>query len=132
MFPISDNIKTKTFPFVTLFLIAVNVYVFYKELTAVNMDAFINHYALIPNLVSVSHPQSFVLFVTAMFLHGGFLHIISNMWFLWIFGDDVEDFIGRINFILLYFIAGLVGFVVQYFMDPTSSIPMLGASGAIS
>ena len=71
-------------------------------------------------------------FITAIFLHGGFLHILSNMWFLYIFGDNVEDALGSIMFLLLFLVAGIAGNLLQYSITPTASVPMLGASGAIA
>ena len=129
MFPLSDSEKSGKIPFVTLALIAINCFVFFNQLTISSPDLFIHQFALTPNLVSV---QTFYTFITALFLHGGFFHIAANMWFLWIFGDNVEAKLGKVKFILLYFLAGLAGNVLQYAIHPSSSIPILGASGAIS
>lgn len=132
MFPISDSIKSKSFPIWTLFFIAVNVYVFFKEISFPDPEAFIRAYSLIPSNVNFSNIDSLIPFITAMFLHGGFLHIISNMWFLWIFGDNVESFFGKFFYPFVYIGSGLAGNFLQYFLYPTSTIPMLGASGAVS
>lgn len=132
MFPISDSIKSKSFPIVTIVLIAINIYVFFQELAASSMEAFITRYSLIPSHINVMDYSTLITFISSMFLHGGFLHIISNMWFLWIFGDDVEDFFGKIPYLFLYLLSGLAGNILQYSMSMSSSIPMLGASGAIS
>ena len=132
MFPISDSERTNKFPYINISIIALNIYVFYKELTAPNMDAFISNFALIPSSVNFSHISSFIPFITSMFLHGGFIHIISNMWFLWIFGDNIEEYLGHIKYLIFYLFAGFVGNILQYVLFPTSNIPMLGASGAIS
>lgn len=132
MFPISDSIKSRSFPIVTLALIAVNIFVFFQELTAPSTDEVIKQYALTPSLVHFSDWHTLIPFVTSMFLHGGFLHIISNMWFLWIFGDDVEDYFGKFWYLILYFGAGIAGNVAQFYTASGASIPMLGASGAIS
>jgi len=113
-------------------LIALSIYVFIKELQAPDFDLFINTYALIPSSVSLSDPYTLINFVTAIFLHGGFLHIISNMWFLWIFGDNVEGYLGKFYYLLLFLLAGIVGNVVQFFVNYGSSVPMIGASGAVS
>ena len=129
MFPLSDSEKSGKIPFVTLALIAINCYVFFNQLTISDPDLFIRQFALTPSLVS---PSTLFTFVTSTFLHGGFLHIPFNMWFLWIFGDNVEAKLGRIKFFLLYFLAGLAGNVLQYAIHPSSSTPILGASGAIS
>lgn len=132
MFPISDSLKSRGFPFVTLFIIALNIYMFLKELVAVNLDVFIANYALIPQLVDFNNPPTLYPFVTAMFLHGGFMHIISNMWFLWIFGDNIEATFGKLLYPFVYLTSGLIGNFLQYLTSTGSSIPMLGASGAVS
>lgn len=132
MFPISDSIKADKFPFFTIGLIILTVYVFFQQLITPDPDAFIAAYTLIPSHVNFSNFATLIPFVTAIFLHGGFLHIISNMWFLWIFGDDVEAHLPRFVYFLLYFIAGIVGNFIQYILMPSSNIPMLGASGAVA
>ena len=132
MFPLSDTDKAERFPIVTIGIILLNIYVFYLQITSPNPDAFIQTYALIPSTVNFADPTTLLRFVTAMFMHGGFLHIISNMWFLWIFGDNVESYLGRVQYLLFYLFAGLVGNFLQFFLMPTSAIPMLGASGAIA
>lgn len=132
MFPISDSIVPRRFPFINVAIIIATTYVFYQQLVAPSPDAFIQQYALIPSLADFNNPQSLIPFVTAMFLHGGFLHIISNMWFLWVFGDNVEGYLGFFPYISLYFLAGIAGNVAQYFLMPSSTIPMLGASGAVA
>jgi membrane associated rhomboid family serine protease len=132
MFPISDSIKAARFPFLNLVLIGVNVYVFYLEITSSNVDSFIQTFSLIPANVHLNNPVTLIPFITGMFLHGGFMHIISNMWFLKVFGDNVEGHMNPLTFLLLYFGAGTAGFLVQYLTMPTSSIPMLGASGAVA
>ena len=132
MFPLSDSIKARRFPFVNIILIAATIFVFIQQLTSPNELAFIRSYALIPTLVDFDDFATLMPFVTAVFLHGGFLHIISNMWFLWVFGDNVEGHLGFILFPILYFLAGIVGNLAQYFVMPTSQIPMLGASGAVA
>src|SRR5690349_13916700 len=132
MFPISDSIKSGKFPILTVFLIGITVFVFAQQLLSPNPDVIIQKYALIPTNVNFSNLNTLYPFITAIFLHGGFLHILSNMWFLWIFGDDVEARLGKIAFLLLYFLAGIIGNLVQYLLMPGSTIPMLGASGAIA
>lgn len=132
MFPISDSEKSARFPLITLFLIALNIYVFFQEMSVPNVDAFITEYALIPSQIDFNNVQSLFAFVTSMFLHGGIFHIVSNMWFLYIFGDNVEGRFGRFGFLMLYLFAGVVGNFAQYILNTTSTIPMLGASGAVS
>lgn len=132
MFPLSDSIKSGKFPFFNILLIAATIFVFVQQLFASNPEGFIKTYALIPSQVNIAYVNTLLPFVTAIFLHGGFLHIITNMWFLWIFGDDVEAYLGKLPFLFLYFAAGITGNIVQYLLMSHSSIPMLGASGAVA
>lgn len=132
MFPLTDSGPTTRFPFWVMVIIAINIYAFYLEITAQNPDAFIEQYALIPALIDFSRPLSFLPFITAQFLHGGFIHIISNMWFLWIFGDNIEHRLGYLLFPVFYLISGTLGNILQVLFDPSGNIPILGASGAIA
>jgi membrane associated rhomboid family serine protease len=132
MIPISDSVKAARFPFINIALIAITCYVFYLQLTAPDPEAFIRTYALIPANVDLNNYASLLPFFTSMFLHGGFLHIISNMLFLWVFGDNVEGHLPPFIYIFLYIGSGLVAGISQYLIMPDSSIPMLGASGAVA
>ncbi len=132
MFPLYDIEKAPKFPFVTIGIILVTAFAFFLELTVSDPDGFIAQFALIPSHVNFGNLISLIPFITAIFLHGGFLHIISNLWFLWIFGDNVEAYLGRLQYIFLYFTAGIAGNFLQYILMPASDIPMLGASGAIA
>jgi len=132
MFPLSDNAKTSKFPIITWLLILANVTAFVYELLSPNSNRVITQYALTPSHVHLNNYITLLPFVTAIFLHGGFLHILSNMWFLFIFGDNVEGALSLFGFLLLFFVAGIAGNIVQYLIDPGSSIPILGASGAIA
>lgn len=132
MFPLSDTIKSSKFPFFTIAIIAINIFAFFQQLGASDLDAFVNNYALIPAQVDFSNINSLLPFITSQFLHGGFFHIISNMWFLWIFGDNVESRFGHFKYLLFYLFAGVVAGFAQYVLSSTSTIPMLGASGAVS
>ncbi|HSX08615.1 MAG TPA: rhomboid family intramembrane serine protease [Candidatus Saccharimonadales bacterium] len=132
MFPLSDSAKAGKFPFMTWILILANIAAFIYEITNSNPDAFINQYALVPSHVNWGNYITLIPFVTAIFLHGGFLHILSNMWFLFIFGDNVEEVLSPLGFLLLFLISGILGNVLQYSIMPHSTIPILGASGAIA
>ena len=132
MIPLRDSHPAGIFPFWMMTIIAINIYIFYLELTATNPEAFISQFALIPRLVDFQNMESLFPFITSQFLHGGFIHIISNMWFLWIFGDNVEGRVGFFFFPIFYLMAGAVGAFAQYIFMPDSTIPMLGASGAIA
>lgn len=133
MFPLSDaSHPSRRFALVNVGLILATAYVFYLQLTASDPEAFIQQYALVPALVDLSNIRSLLPFFTSIFLHGGFLHIISNMWFLWVFGDNVEGELNPVTYVFLYIASGLVGGVAQYLLQPSSTIPMLGASGAVA
>jgi len=131
MFPLSDSADSKRFPFVTVALIVANAVVFYLQLTT-GFDQFVGKYALTPSKVDFSELNTLLPFVTSMFLHGDFFHIISNMWFLKIFGDNIEDHFGPILFLIIYLLTGIAGNLAQFYFMADSSIPMLGASGAVS
>lgn len=127
MIPLRDNIPSRTFHFVTYGLIALNIWAFVLEInTMPDLDAFIAQYGLIP---AYWHPSQLV---TSMFLHGGWLHIISNLWVLWIFGGSVEDRLGHFKYLYLYLISGIIAGLTQLFTQLGSTVPTIGASGAIS
>jgi membrane associated rhomboid family serine protease len=128
MIPLSDVIPSRTVPVVTIGLIIVNALVFLYEqaLPEPLLQQFVANYALIPAWFSV--PALF----TSQFLHGGWMHIISNMLYLWIFGDNVEDRLGHFRYLLFYLGAGAAAAILQTLFDPFSSVPMVGASGAIA
>lgn len=132
MFPIRDHHSSYKFPLVTIFIIVLNCLAFFLELTALDPEGFIYQYALVPETVNFLNPASLLPFLSSMFLHGGWLHILSNMWFLWIFGDNVEATLGSIGFLIFYLFSGIAASLLQYFIDPASAIPVLGASGAIA
>ena len=132
MIPIRDINPTRRPAIFTYGLIILNL-VIYFYLTQLNpvMDArIIQRYALIP--ADIASGQHYGTLITSMFLHASLLHVGGNMLFLWIFGNNVEDALGRLRFLLLYFLAGIAGSLLQVYTDPTSTIPNLGASGAIS
>lgn len=130
MFPLSDSIKPLRFPFLNYLLITATIYVFILQLG--DPEGTIAKYALIPAQVDLSNYLTLTPFVTAIFLHGGFLHILSNMWFLKVFGDNVEGHLNPLAFLVLYFLAGIAGNVAQYLMMSNTAIPLLGASGAVA
>ena len=141
MIPLKDLNPRRSFPVVTLLLIAVNIAVFIYQITLppAATNAFVNAYALTPSHIKLALEghrytplQAFLPLFTSMFLHGGFLHIIGNMWFLWIFGDNVEDQLGPLGYLLFYIVCGLGSGVTQVMFSWGSKIPSLGASGAIS
>jgi membrane associated rhomboid family serine protease len=141
MIPLWDNVPRRNFPFVVLSLILLNCLVFVRELSlsAVASQRLMQSYALIPAHTAgflAGEPIHLKLAIlplfTSMFLHGGWMHLIGNMWFLWLFGDNVEDRTGHLRFLLLYFVGGLAGGLAQVYTSPESTVPTLGASGAIA
>jgi len=131
MFPVSDdNSQRRTFPTVTMALIGVNVLVFLAELAG--GDQFITNWAFIPSRFSDQPGANGVTIFSAMFMHGGWLHLFGNMLFLWIFGDNVEDRFGHFKFLIFYLLAGIAATFSQYAVSPESGIPNVGASGAIA
>ena len=132
MFPIKDHHPSGKFPFVNLGLIFTNIYIFFKELTVIDLNSYINTYALVPRNVDFSRPETLTVFITSLFLHAGFLHILSNMWFLWIFGDNVEARLGHVKYLVFYLFCGIAASFGQHIFISNSALPMLGASGAIA
>jgi membrane associated rhomboid family serine protease len=131
MFPIGDDdSQRRSFPVVSYALIALNVLVFLVELSG--GDQFIDKWAFIPSRFSADPFGQAATIFTAMFMHGSWLHLFGNMLFLWIFGDNVEDRFGHFQFLLFYLLVGIAATLAQYAMAPHSSVPNLGASGAIA
>ncbi|OGY12036.1 MAG: hypothetical protein A3A58_01300 [Candidatus Blackburnbacteria bacterium RIFCSPLOWO2_01_FULL_41_27] len=132
MIPLKDSHPAKIFPFWTIAIIALSVFVFFIQLNSPDLESFIYQYALVPSLVDFGNWSTLIPFVTSQYLHGGFLHVASNMLFLWVFGDNVEEKLGQVFFPIFYTLAGVVGGLAQYTLSPYSDIPMLGASGAVA
>lgn len=132
MFPIRDHNPSNRFPFITILLIAITSYVFFLQITSLDFEAFIFQYALIPSTVNFTNFATLLPFIYSIFLHGGWLHIISNMWFLWIFGDNIEAHLGHIKYLIFYLLCGIAAGLIQYVFNSSSEIPMLGASGAVA
>ncbi len=122
MLPLRDINPARRFAFVTYALIAANILIFFVP-TDIS-------YALIPN--EISQGRGYATFITSMFLHANFIHLAGNMLFLWIFGNNVEDRLGHLPFLVFYLLAGVAGSALQVAIDPTSKVPSVGASGAIS
>lgn len=132
MFPIKDHQPSGKFPFINLGLIFTNIYIFARELTVVDLETYINTYALVPQNIDFARVETLTVFITSLFLHAGFLHILSNMWFLWIFGDNVEARLGHVKYLVFYLFCGIAASFGQYIFISNSALPMLGASGAIA
>jgi membrane associated rhomboid family serine protease len=128
MIPLRALLIRRQTPVMTLLLIGVNVFCFLYEM-AIPLyfrDQFIAHYALVPDRLSLTS------FVTSMFLHGGWLHLLGNMWFLWVFGSHIEEAMGSGKFLIFYLTSGIASAAVQFLFNLGSPIPTIGASGAIA
>jgi len=141
MIPIRDTIRSRSTPFVTVALIAVNAFVFFKELSyGPQLDRLIEAFGFIPaRFVSWEQlggaaldPLRFIPLFTSMFLHGGWAHIAGNMLYLWVFGDNVEDTFGHLRFLIFYLLSGAIALLTLAFFTPDSTVPTVGASGAIA
>jgi membrane associated rhomboid family serine protease len=139
VFPLRDSVPSSRPPVVNVLLIAACTLVFLFELSlGRSLDRFFLTYAFVP--VRFFHPAAFDVNLAfnvksalfSMFLHGGWLHLIGNMWFLWIFGDNVEDALGHVRYAFFYFGCGAVAAFSQALVAPASQVPMIGASGAIA
>lgn len=134
MIPLYDTVRTRKFPLVNVLLIVANVFVFLYEsqLSSSGLERFISTWGLVPARLT-SHPATaWITIFTSMFLHGGWFHLISNMWFLYIFGDNVESRMGGARYLVFYLLSGVAAALLQTFILPTSGVPTIGASGAIA
>ncbi len=135
MIPISDEIRSLRAPVVTYGLIAANVVVFLFEwILGPYVDTLLMTFGAVPYYIThpTQYPWAPFTLLTSMFLHAGWAHLIGNMLYLWIFGDNVEEALGRIGYLLFYLAAGIAAGLAQVFVAPTSQIPGVGASGAIA
>lgn len=139
MIPLKDRNPTRRIPIVTISLIAVNIAVFLHEISlGENLAVFFQHFGAVPrDVVNSLTPGRFVPgvvfpMVSSMFVHGGWLHLLGNMLYLWVFGDNIEDQLGRIRFLVFYILCGFAASSLHVIVDPVSATPMVGASGAIS
>jgi len=132
MIPLRDHNPSGTTPIVTWALIGLNIVVFVLMYTMSEraLDQFIMQWALTPAHVTAG--RDLITLITSMFMHGGIGHIVGNMIFLNIFGDNLEDFLGHMGYLVFYLVSGLGASALQIVVDPTSTIPNLGASGAIA
>jgi membrane associated rhomboid family serine protease len=136
MLPLRDINPTRRVPIITYALIGINVIVFLWELSfseAQLQQIFID-LAVVPANIARSGftPENILDIIRSMFFHGGWAHLLGNMLYLWLFGDNVEDRLGIIMYIVMYFVSGFAAALAQYLIDPTSQIPLVGASGAIA
>ena len=139
MIPLKDRNPRRCFPIITLILIAVNILVFFYELSlGLKLEGFFHHFSVIPNHIyqtlhsEILKPFVFITLITSLFMHGGWMHLGGNMLYLWIFGDNVEDKFGHIRFLVFYLFCGIAASALHIYLEPTSNVPTIGASGAIS
>lgn len=135
MFPLQDSTPSRTVPFVTWLIIVLNVVMFVTEASMPEelLNNFIQVFGVVPSrFVSDFATAEFGTIYSAMFLHGGWLHLVNNMWAFFIFGDNVEDRLGHANFLLFYLGCGTVAALGQVLMSSSSELPMVGASGALA
>lgn len=137
MIPLRDENPTQNLPVVTVLLILMNCLLFGYEMSlmfnsTVELNQFIQQWGFVPESLSLGESSAYISVFSSMFLHGGYLHLGSNMLFLWVFGDNIEDEMGSARFLVFYLISGLAGTLGQYVVAPDSTVPLIGASGAIA
>lgn len=131
MMPLGDdNSARKTTPVVTYVLIALNILFFLIEMSG--GEEFVMQWAFIPQRFTAAPLANIPTIFTSMFMHAGLLHLVGNMLYLWIFGDNVEDFLGKVKYIFLYILSGIAATFAQYVFSPNMDLPNVGASGAIA
>jgi membrane associated rhomboid family serine protease len=140
MIPIRDKNPSGTFPYVTIGIIVVNVSIFLYEISlGPELSMFLEQYGVVP--LKVKHfskasdltiMNTFFPFISSTFLHGGFVHLIGNMWFLWIFGDNIEDKLGHFKYLTFYVVCGIIASSVHVLLNSQSNMPCIGASGSIA
>lgn len=134
MIPLYDTLRSRRFAIVNWLVIALNFIVFFYELSlsTSSLDRFTRLWGLVPAQL-MTHPGSaWVTIFTAMFIHGGWFHILSNMWVLFIFGDNIEDRLGHGRYLVFYLLSGVAAALLESYILATSNVPMIGASGAIA
>lgn len=134
MIPLRDSIPGRRTPVTMLTLLGTNLFVFLYTVglgSPWEIQAFFETYGLVPARILGPDPPYYTLF-TSMFLHGGWLHLVGNMLYLWIFGNNVEDATGHLGFLVFYVLCGLAAAFAQILIQPASQVPMVGASGAIA
>lgn len=138
--PLKDDNPTSRFPFVTIFFIGLNILIFfYQVLSAQGLQYYVFKMGAIPyeithftSISSFPRISPVLALITSMFLHGGIFHLFGNMLYLWIFGNNIEDFLGPIRFVMFYLLSGLGASLTHIIFNPNSQVPMIGASGAIA
>ncbi|HLO87620.1 MAG TPA: rhomboid family intramembrane serine protease [Nostocaceae cyanobacterium] len=134
MFPLYDENPTRIPPFFTYGLIGMNILIFLHEISlpSEQLDQFLQMYAVIPKDITLNFSSEWTTLFTSQFLHGSWLHLISNMVYLWVFGNNIEDRLGHFKYLFFYLSCGALAALCQWFIGMNSTIPSLGASGAIA
>jgi membrane associated rhomboid family serine protease len=134
VFPLYDENPTRITPYFTYGLIGMNILVFLHEISLSNLqlEQFFQLYAVIPQELTINWSGEWTTLFTSQFLHGGWWHLISNMVYLWVFGNNIEDRLGHFKYLLFYLTCGAIAALCQWFIGMYSAVPSLGASGAIS
>lgn len=138
MIPLRDSIRSRRFPIINVILITFNVVIFFYEVSlGKEVEYLFKNFGIIPQHFLHTMGEGNIALVlpslfSSMFLHGGWLHLIGNMWFLWIFGDNVEDRMGHFRFLFFYLLCGIGAALIHILVNPSSRIPTIGASGAIA
>ena len=132
MIPLYDDQPSLRFPFATLLLIAVNVFVFAFWQLHVGLDESVDYAGFVPTEFVHRVPGATTHIFTSMFMHGGWMHLIGNMWFFWVFGKNIEDICGPLRYICFYLLCGVAATFLYAVAAPNSHVPLVGASGAIS
>jgi membrane associated rhomboid family serine protease len=140
LFPLKDENPTETFPYFTILLIAINSVIYFIKLAMGRYSYYlVAGYGVIP--YEITHAVDidpkvplgpYITLITSLFLHGSIWHLLGNMWFLWIFGNNIEDIEGHFRFLIFYLLGGVVASFLQIAVNPSSTVPTIGASGAIS
>lgn len=134
MLPIRDTIQSRSFPLVNWLLIGANALVFFIELglSSAMLERLISYFGLVPARIILTNLPTLLPFISHMFLHGGWFHLISNIWVLYIFGDNVEDRLGSVRYLFFYLLGGIAAGLLQVQASPDSLVPTIGASGAVA
>jgi membrane associated rhomboid family serine protease len=132
MIPLKDDQESRSFPFVTLLLIAANVYVFVAWQSSMGVQQSVDRAGFIPSELTSHASGGWTHVFTGMFMHGGWAHLLGNMWFLWVFGQRIEQTCGHFAYVPFYLLCGVASTLAYTVVSPTSELPLVGASGAIS
>ncbi len=138
MFPLRDNLPSRTTPYVVWALVVLNAAVFFHQISLPEEEAlrFAHRFGAVPSLLlpslAIGPSPSWIPLLTSPYLHGGWLHLLGNLWFLWVFGDNVEDRLGHGRFLAFYSVSGALAVLAHSAVEPSSSLPLIGASGGVA